>query len=400
MRKTKPRKRKPSAIDKDLSLGELEARLTFFPQLRDIFARELPSQRTRMEIPSLPLLGWLAKFGERQYARDMVFGIERALTGLANVSGYHELSSGLKASGQKFWSTLGHLSLAAFFHQAGWQVEVECQAAVAQGTGPLDLLVRWRGGKLGIEVKSLRDTDSRWTRQEIELYYFDMPKVREGLRKYPELEPVRVPNMEELVRRIASRASKVAAMTGGIPRVLALDCTDTQVDAILGEALARTGQFGLDAVATFSIGGVDLYPETRRIVKETPWLQTSLGKAFHLTWEGAESRKAILKRESDRITALLRDEYDPEAIMLFGSFAENRVRENSDLDMVIIKRTEKPHDQRISEVLALAKPAVPLDIFVYTPEEFERLKKQEDFFITQEVLPTCRRVYERPQTVA
>jgi len=385
---------------KGVHLSDLEARLKFFPRLKDIFARELQSQRTRKAIPSQPVLGSLGKFGQELYARDMLFGIERALTRLAAVPGYQELSSGLKASGEKFWSTLGHLSLAAFFHEAGWQVEVEHQAGGGRGTGPLDLLVRWHGDKLGIEAKSLRDTDKGWTRQEIDLHYFDMPKVREGLRKYPELEPVRVPNLEKLVRRVANRASKARAMAGGIPRVLALDCTDTQVDAILGEALARAGQFGLDAVATFSIGGTDLYPETRRIVKETPWIQTSLGKAFHLTWKGAELRKAILQQESDRITALLQHEYDPEAIVLFGSFAQDRVRENSDLDMVIIKRTEKPHEQRISEILALAKPAVPLDIFVYTPEEFEKLKKQEDFFITREVLPTCRRVYERPQTVA
>lgn len=400
MKVTNPSRREPSVAKKGLHLSDLEARLKFFPRLKDIFARELQTQRTRKAIPSQPVLGWLTQFGQELDARDMLFGIERALTRLATVPGYQELSFGLKASGEKFWSTLGHLSLAAFFHEAGWQVEVEHQAGGGRGTGPLDLLVRWHGDKLGIEVKSLRDADTGWTPQEIELYYFDMPKVRESLRKSPECKPERVPNLEELVRRVSSRASKARAKAGGVPLVLALDCADTQVDAILREALVRAGQFGLDAVATFSIGGTDLYPETRRIVKETPWIQTSLGKEFHLTWEGAEHRKAILQQESDRITALLQHEYDPEAIMLFGSFAQDRVRENSDLDMVIIKRTEKPHDQRISEVLALAKPAVPLDIFVYTPEEFEKLKKQEDFFITREVLPTCRRVYERPQTVA
>lgn len=386
--------------ENDLSLKELEARLKFFPRLQGLFGRHRLAQNVKGARANRPLLGWLSSFGQDLYSREMIFGIERALSKLAVVPGYKDLASGLKASGEKFWSTLGHLSLAGFFHEIGWEVEVERPTRDARRTGPLDLIVRCRGDQLGIEVKSLRDTDRGWTRQEIELYYFDMPKVRESLRKSPEWEPERLPNLEELLRRVASRASKARAMAGGIPRLLALDCIDTQVDAILGMALSRAGSFGLDAVATFSIGGADLYPETRRIVKETPWIQTSLGKAFHLTWEGAEHRKATLQQESDRITALLQHEYDPEAIMLFGSFAQDRVRENSDLDMVIIKRTEKPHDQRISEVLALAKPAVPLDIFVYTPEEFEKLKKQEDFFITREVLPTCRRVYERPQTVA
>ncbi len=156
----------------------------------------------------------------------------------------------------------------------------------------------------------------------------------------------------------------------------------------------------MHAVATFSVGGSDLYPETRKIVKESPWLETPLGQAFRLAWEGAARRDRLLREEATRIASVLQREYDPERILLFGSLAQGRVRENSDLDILIIKRTERHYWERISEALLLARPRVDTDVFVYTPEEFEDLKRKGDFFITREVLPCCEQVYERPQAVA
>jgi predicted nucleotidyltransferase len=329
----------------------------------------------------------------------MVFGIERALSELANVPGYKEFASGMKASGDLFWSTLGHLSLAAFFWDIGWEVELE-RPALAARRRRLDLLVLWKDQGVGIELKSLGDLASGWTEADSQAHYMDTPRFLEGIRKSPTLEPVPLRDRETATRLVRSRALKARGQVGTLPRVLALDCSRSQEDAFLDKTLVSADDFGMDVVATFSVGGRDLYPETRKIVKESPWLETPLGQVFRLAWEGAARRDHLLREEAERITSVLQQEYDPDRILLFGSLAQRRVRENSDLDILIIKRTERSYWERISEVLLLAKPKVSADVFVYTPEEFEDMMRKGDFFITREVLPCCEKVYERPQAVA
>ena len=44
-------------------------------------------------------------------------------------------------------------------------------------------------------------------------------------------------------------------------------------------------------------------------------------------------------------------EHEPEKLILFGSAAQGEIHEWSDLDLVVIKRTDKPLLERIEEVL-------------------------------------------------
>ena len=391
--------RTPMAESNSL-LNSPDARLEFFPRLRKTLTRQWLAEHSRDAGEAHLLFQWLSRFGETEYAREMVFAIERALSRLENVPGYRELSSGLKASGAGFWSTLGHLSLAAFFQDVEWEVEIEHRTPRATDSGPIDLLVRWKGQELALEIKSVSDLASGWTPDQLEAYYADTPRFLRYIREHPMLEPVLLRTREQITRLVGSRARKVKGKVRGVPLVLALDCSSSLEDTLLKDSLAPSSDFTVDAVVTFSVGGTDLYPDNRTIVKGGTWLETPLGNAFRCCWEGADRRKALLRDEAERITRLLQSKYDPEAVLVFGSVAQGLVREDSDLDMVIIKRTEQPYSQRISEVLALARPSVRADIFVYTPEEFERLEEQGDFFITREVLPTCERLYERPKTMA
>lgn len=87
--------------------------------------------------------------------------------------------------------------------------------------------------------------------------------------------------------------------------------------------------------------------------------------------------------------------YNPEKIILFGSTARNETDEYSDFDLVIIKKTDKQFLQRLVEVvdfLPLHSPAI--DLLVYTPEEFERMKEDENPFIEQ-VIKDGKVIYEK-----
>jgi predicted nucleotidyltransferase len=87
--------------------------------------------------------------------------------------------------------------------------------------------------------------------------------------------------------------------------------------------------------------------------------------------------------------------YDPEKIILFGSYAREDFDLESDIDFVVIKRTEKRFIERLLEVAGLLENELgKVDVFVYTPEEFERMIEWGNPFI-ERVLKEGKMVYEK-----
>jgi uncharacterized protein len=73
--------------------------------------------------------------------------------------------------------------------------------------------------------------------------------------------------------------------------------------------------------------------------------------------------------------------YEPERVIVFGSFARNESDEISDIDLVIIKATEDDFFTRIRKVMRLLDLRTSMDILVYTPDEFEKMKSNGNAFI-------------------
>ena len=107
-----------------------------------------------------------------------------------------------------------------------------------------------------------------------------------------------------------------------------------------------------------------------------------------------EERERSLRIELERIVQAIRDEYAPEKIVLFGSLATENVHEWSDIDLLVIKQTDKRPIDRTMELASLIKPKIGIDLFVYTPEEYELLLKERYSFILN-ILKTGKTVYEK-----
>lgn len=87
---------------------------------------------------------------------------------------------------------------------------------------------------------------------------------------------------------------------------------------------------------------------------------------------------------------------NPEKIILFGSFAKGETRPESDIDLLIVRKTKKRPAERIAEVLRLVWGSVPhIEPQVLTPEEFQQAIAQNRFFITQEILKHGKTIYEK-----
>jgi len=108
----------------------------------------------------------------------------------------------------------------------------------------------------------------------------------------------------------------------------------------------------------------------------------------------AQARRALLERELSRWLPLLITHEQPDKIILFGSYSTGQVGEWSDLDLVIIKKTETSFLDRTRHVLELLKPQVGVDVLVYTPTEFELLS-QERPFVRREIVAKGKVIYER-----
>lgn len=102
----------------------------------------------------------------------------------------------------------------------------------------------------------------------------------------------------------------------------------------------------------------------------------------------------------EEITKRLVERYDPDRIILFGSRATGGSRPDSDIDLLIVKETEKrPIDRRCEVEAMLADRSVPLDIVVYTPEEMRYLFSIGSPFL-EEVLEQGRVLHMRKATEA
>ncbi len=97
----------------------------------------------------------------------------------------------------------------------------------------------------------------------------------------------------------------------------------------------------------------------------------------------------------NQVVALLKDRYQPEKLILFGSWAYGEPTEESDVDLLIIKNTNQPFHRRWAEVYQLVQPLVKgLDFspFVMTPEEMIRKERMGDPFL-EEILTRGQVLY-------
>lgn len=92
-------------------------------------------------------------------------------------------------------------------------------------------------------------------------------------------------------------------------------------------------------------------------------------------------------------TELVVERLNPQAVILFGSFARGDINEGSDVDIVVIANFKEPFLDRIKLLLDLNDGiSLPLEPIGYTLEEFQRMQAEGNRFI-QEILGTGKVLY-------
>ena len=108
-----------------------------------------------------------------------------------------------------------------------------------------------------------------------------------------------------------------------------------------------------------------------------------------------EDPRVQLSEPALKVVEMIRDGYDPERIIIFGSHARGQASRHSDLDVMVVKDTDVRELDRIREVSELVRPRpLPLDILVKTPEEIKHRLEIGDYFI-REIMDEGVVAYER-----
>jgi uncharacterized protein len=105
----------------------------------------------------------------------------------------------------------------------------------------------------------------------------------------------------------------------------------------------------------------------------------------------------MLSQENiDNIISTIGNVYQPDKILLFGSYALGEATIDSDLDLLIIKESSKPRIERALELRKLLRKhkfTYPIDLLVYTPDEIQAENLGKNSFINR-VMREGKVVYE------
>lgn len=86
---------------------------------------------------------------------------------------------------------------------------------------------------------------------------------------------------------------------------------------------------------------------------------------------------------------------NPDKIFLFGSYASGKANNDSDIDLLVIKDTKEPKYLRSIEIQRLLiGTKLPVDVVVYTNEEFEK-EKNKNYSFVNVAIQEAQLMYER-----
>lgn len=106
-----------------------------------------------------------------------------------------------------------------------------------------------------------------------------------------------------------------------------------------------------------------------------------------------DNKPTIKQKDIQAVVKKIAENYKPEKIYLFGSFAWGKPTYDSDVDLFIVKNTKARWLQRHSEVRSLINGVLPVDVLIYTPEETKRRLDLGDFFV-QNIINKGKILYE------
>ena len=101
----------------------------------------------------------------------------------------------------------------------------------------------------------------------------------------------------------------------------------------------------------------------------------------------------VTMEQIEQVSRQIAEEFHPQRVILFGSYANGTATEHSDVDLLVILPFEGKSFQKSAEVLMGVHPPFPVDLLVRTPENIRYRLKIGDRFI-RDVLAEGKVLYD------
>ncbi len=95
-------------------------------------------------------------------------------------------------------------------------------------------------------------------------------------------------------------------------------------------------------------------------------------------YRGADVPLAAIRRFARQVA----ERFDPEKVILFGSYAYGTPHADSDVDLLVVMRTRNEIDQAVRIRLAVPR-GFAMDLIVRTPENLRRRLDEGDWFLRE-----------------
>ena len=93
------------------------------------------------------------------------------------------------------------------------------------------------------------------------------------------------------------------------------------------------------------------------------------------------------------LTSQIARNFNPERIILFGSYAYGQPGADSDVDMLVVLRFKGKPVRKAIEIRNKVNPGIPVDLIVRTPEQVAERIANNDWFM-REIVEKGRTMYE------
>lgn len=102
----------------------------------------------------------------------------------------------------------------------------------------------------------------------------------------------------------------------------------------------------------------------------------------------------VTRGKIEEVVKKIVQEFEPEKIILFGSYAWGTPTNESDVDLLIIKEGNERRIEREQALRGKLFPSgIPLDVLIYTPDEVKKRLELGDFFI-EDIVKKGKVVYD------
>jgi len=97
----------------------------------------------------------------------------------------------------------------------------------------------------------------------------------------------------------------------------------------------------------------------------------------------------------EKFAAELTREFQPEKVILFGSYATGNAGSESDVDLLVIMPGEVSGPRVAAEIITRLKPTLPVELIVRSSRQIRERLAMNDFFL-RDIMTTGKELYAAP----